>query len=107
MQKVVDNLIDPEVKEKLEEHDDRIRSLEIQSAKTEQMLVNIQEGQKETKEHLCKLENTTLNSHNVLVNSMNQLLVKKEENNAKIILKILGIIAGITAGVFAGGKLIN
>lgn len=126
LKKVVFELVlEPEVKDILDEHgdrlsdhDNRIKDLEIGKAKTDQILTNIQENQKEFKADIKRLENITLNHQNTMLNSMNQLLFNKEENQTKkeinrnnnatsIILKVTVGILAILGSLFTGGKLMN
>ena len=127
--------IDPEVKNKLEEidcdlreHDLRLRDLERGFERNTIILQTVTEGQNKLEDRMIRLENTTLSNHNVLLGSLNQLMINRENNDTnikineinndtnkqiskhdnltRILLQLLILITAISAGIYTGVNII-
>ncbi len=104
----VDELLDEiEIEKKLESHDGRIKNLEIQSVRTEEKLNSLNTTVTDIKKGIERIENTMLNTHNSVLNGVNQLLINKDNNKTKIILQVIIIVGGLIGAFFAGGKLVG
>lgn len=69
--------------EMLKDHDERIRSLEINSARTEEILSNLEKNQEKLSQDIQELKNTTLNTNNAVLSSINQLIITRENNSTQ------------------------
>lgn len=139
MERVVEMVFDLEIKEKfndidgsLKEHDNRIKSLELEFAKTNITLDYLKESHDELKQSMKSLENTVVQNNNITLTSLNQLnsyLITKETNDTqklinqnnndtakkisiadnlgKIVLGLIGLAGTIIGSIYAGSKLIN
>lgn len=124
--------IDPDVKEILDEHGDKltqhenkiaqhdleIKNLQFQGVEQKVILENIKDCQTETKKDVSELKNIILTQNNAMLNSMNNLIINKNDNETKkeinssnnitkIILKVLGVIGIIIASLYTGGKVFS
>jgi len=106
-----------ELKEKVEEHnellknhDERLRILEINKARTEEIISNLTKNHKELKSDIQELRNTTLNTNNAVLNSINQLIIARDNNDTQkninkntnitqIIKQFLVTISAIVVGI--------
>jgi len=98
-----------EIEDDLKDYDTRLRNLEIGFAKQTETLNFVKQGQEELKQSVKGMENTLINTNNSVLNSINQLLISKDnnstqkkiskqENNAKVIIQtIIGLTALGTA----------
>lgn len=110
--------INSDLKERIDNHEERIRYLEIDSARNQETLSHLIKNQEELKHGIQKLENTTINNNNAILNTLNQLVITKDNNNTQksiskytnitLILKQLLITGGaVIIGIWGSSKLIQ
>ena len=85
------NVEPSEIKEKFDQvdkkinlQDERLRTLEIEFAKNNETLSNVKQGQEELKGSIQKIENNIISNHNAVLNSLNTLIINKNDNLTKI-----------------------
>jgi predicted nuclease with TOPRIM domain len=99
-----------DLKERIEDHEGRIRTLESDNIRSQEILKNLEKNHEELKSDIRKLENTTLNTNNAILNSINQLISNKDNNETKkviaksnnkteIIKQFLVTISAVVCGV--------
>jgi len=100
-----------EIDEDLKDHNNRLKVLEIEFAKTNTTLEYLKQSNDDIKDSLKRVENNNLQNQNIILNSLNQLVVNKEKNKSqekiskfdnltKISVQII-----ITGGLLIGGIL--
>ena len=96
----------------LEKHSEEIKQLQIQYARTDERLISMEVSQKKLEKGIDRLENLTLNNHNTIINTLNQLImskndndtkkeVSKKTNNTNIIIQVIIGVTAIGAGLIA------
>ena len=90
---------------KLENHDERIKDLEVDFGKAEERSVYILKGQDELKEMFRESEKTNLRNTNTMLSLISQLVLTKENNKNKIYIQLIITIGVLLGGIFAGVKL--
>lgn len=121
---VVDLALEPEVKEILDDHTEKIQKLEIANAITKEKLNSIDTQVKDMKIDvsnlngaITKLENTVLSGNNATMQALTQLLcntTKKNselasnvvKNKTQISLKLIGLIGASITGIITITSLI-
>lgn len=107
MSGVVELPLDIEIEKKLEDHDGKIRQLELQSVRTEEKLNSLTNSVNEIKKSMERMENTMLNTQNSILNGVNQLIINKDNNKTKIIIQVLILAGVILTSLFAGAKIVG
>lgn len=107
-----------EIDEDLKDHNNRLKTLEIELAKNNQTLEYLKESNDEIKDSVKRVETTALNTQNTILNSMNQLLLVKETNNSqekiskfnnltKIAIQVLINSGALLGGLVVGSKIVG
>ncbi|OLN27514.1 hypothetical protein DSOL_4486 [Desulfosporosinus metallidurans] len=108
----------------LQKHENSITDLQLKSATYEQRFTNLDSQVSDIKTTLVRMENSSLQSTNVLMNTLSRIAIntssekmkiEKEDskstheiakvklnNNAKIILKALALVGSLIVAYFAG-----
>ena len=73
-----------QVDKKINSQDERLRTLEIEFAKNNETLSNVKQGQEELKGSIQKIENNIMSNHNAVLNSLNTLIINKNDNLTKL-----------------------